>query len=399
MAGFRTLDQAENLKGKRALVRVDFNVPMEDGRITDDTRIRAALPTIHFLSLAGAKVVLLAHFDRPKGRRVESMSLLPVVEPLSDLIEQPVIFASDCVGPEAEKAVSSLEDGGVALLENLRFHAEEEENDPGFADQLARLGDIYVDDSFSTAHRAHASTEAVAHRLPSYAGLAMQAELEALDAALGNPQRPVIGIVGGSKVSTKLDLLRNLVTKLDKLAIGGGMANTFLYAQGHDVGASMCEKDLAETAREIIRLAGQSNCKLFLPLDIVVAEKLSPDVPARVRNLGSLDDEEKILDAGPETVARLKRAIENSATLIWNGPLGVFEIPPFDKGTVEAARHAAALCQAGKLVAVAGGGDTVAALNHAGVAGQFTYVSNAGGAFLEWMEGRKLPGVEALRGN
>jgi phosphoglycerate kinase len=398
MSEFRTLDQAKDLKGKRVLVRVDFNVPMDEGRITDDTRIRAALPTIHHLSLAGAKVVLLAHFDRPKGRRVESMSLEPVVEPLSDLLEQPVAWADDCVGPVAARVIDGLENGGVALLENLRYHAGEETNEATFADELAKLGDVYVDDSFSTAHRAHASTEGIAHRLPAYAGLAMQAELEALNSALGHPQRPVIGIVGGSKVSTKLDLLRNLVTKLDKLAIGGGMANTFLYAQGHDVGASMCEKDLAETAREIIRLAGQHNCKLFLPLDIVVAEKLSPDVPARVRNLGALDDEEKILDAGPETVARLKRAIENSRTLIWNGPLGVFEIPPFDKATVEAARYAASRVQEGELVAVAGGGDTVAALNHAGVAGQFSYVSNAGGAFLEWMEGRKLPGVEALRG-
>jgi phosphoglycerate kinase len=398
MGAFRTLEEADDLKGKRALVRVDFNVPMEDGRITDDSRIRAALPTIRHLSLAGAKVILLAHFDRPKGRRVDTMSLRPVVEPLSDLIEQPVAWADDCVGPKAREAIRSLEDGGVALLENLRFHEGEETNDPKFADELAALGDLYVDDSFSTAHRAHASTEAIAHRLPSFAGLAMQAELEALDSALGRPKRPVIGIVGGSKVSTKLDLLRNLVTKLDKLAIGGGMANTFLYAQGHDVGSSICEKDLAETAREIIRLAGQNNCKLFLPLDIVVAEKLAPDVPARVRSLGALDDDEKILDAGPETIARLKRAMENSATLIWNGPLGVFEIPPFDKATVEAARHAAALATEGKLVAVAGGGDTVAALNHAGVAGEFTYVSNAGGAFLEWMEGRKLPGVEALKG-
>ncbi len=398
MADFRTLEEAEGLKGKRVLVRVDFNVPMEDGRITDDSRIRAALPTIHYLSLAGAKVVLLAHFDRPRGRREETMSLRPVVEPLSNLLEQPVAFSTDCVGAVARKVVQGLEEGGVALLENLRFHAGEEANDPAFADKLASLGDVYVDDSFSTAHRAHASTEAIARRLPSFAGLAMQAELEALDSALGHPQRPVIGIVGGSKVSTKLDLLRNLVTKLDKLAIGGGMANTFLYAQGHDVGSSMCEKDLAETAREIIGLAGKNNCKLFLPLDIVVAERLAAGVPARVRGLGALDEDEKILDAGPETIARLKRAIDNSATLIWNGPLGVFEVPPFDKATVECARHAAKLAEAGKLVAIAGGGDTVAALHHAGVASEFTYVSNAGGAFLEWMEGRKLPGVEALRG-
>jgi phosphoglycerate kinase len=290
-----------------------------------------------------------------------------------------------------------LENGGVALLENLRYHAGEEANDGKFAEQLASMGDLYVDDAFSASHRAHASTEAIAHLLPAYPGLAMQLELEALDTALGNPQRPVLGIVGGSKVSSKLDLLMNLVTKLDKLAIGGGMANTFLYAQGHDVGASYCEKDLAETAREIIRTAGRNNCKLFLPLDIVVAEKMVPGAPARVRGLGEVDDDERILDAGPETVARLKRAMDNSHTLIWNGPLGVFEMPPFDKGTVEAARHAAERVMAGKLVAVAGGGDTVAALNAAGVTGEFTFVSTAGGAFLEWMEGKTLPGVKALQ--
>ena len=394
---FRTLDQAGDLAGKRALVRVDFNVPVDEhGKITDDTRLRSALPTIHYLSTHGAKVVLLAHFDRPKGRRVESMSLKPVTEPLSNLLEQPVFFAEDCIGETAAKVIDGLENGGVALLENLRFHAGEEANDPAFADQLAALGDLYIDDAFSAAHRAHASTEAIAHRLPAYAGLAMQRELEALEAALGKPVRPVLGIVGGSKVSTKLDLLKNLVTRLDKLAIGGGMANTFLYAQGHDVGASYCEKDLAETARDIIRLAGQNNCKLFLPLDIVVAEKMAPGAPARVRGLGEVDEDERILDAGPETVARLMRAMDNSKTLIWNGPLGVFEMPPFDKGTVDAARHAAALCKAGKIVAVAGGGDTVAALHHAGVAADFTFVSTAGGAFLEWMEGKPLPGVLAL---
>ena len=394
---FKTIDQAGDLTGKRALVRVDFNVPMADGKVTDDTRLRAALPTIRALSVKGAKVVLLAHFDRPKGKRVAEMSLKPVVQPLSDLLEQPVAFADDCVGPDAAKVVDGLENGGVALLENLRFHGGEERNDPAFADQLAQLGDLYVNDAFSAAHRAHASTEAIARRLPAYAGLAMERELDALEAALGNPKRPVLGIVGGSKVSTKLDLLKNLVTKLDKLAIGGGMANTFLYAQGHDVGRSYCEKDLAETAREIVRLAGQNNCKLFLPLDIVVAEKMQPGAAARVRGLGEVDEDERILDAGPETVARLKRAMENSRTLIWNGPLGVFEMPPFDAATVEAARHAAALAKAGALVAVAGGGDTVAALNHAGVAADFSFVSTAGGAFLEWMEGKPLPGVEALQ--
>jgi phosphoglycerate kinase len=393
--GFRKLEDAD-LQGKRALVRVDFNVPMEGGAISDDTRLRAALPTIHFLSMRGARVVLLAHFDRPKGKRVPEMSLKPIAEPLSALLEQPVAFAGDCIGPDAAAVVDGLEPGGVALLENLRYHAGEEANDPAFAAELAKLGDLYVDDAFSAAHRAHASTEGLARLLPAYPGLAMQRELEALDAALGNPKRPVLGIVGGSKVSTKLDLLKNLVTRLDKLAIGGGMANTFLYAQGHDVGASFCEKELAETAREIIRLAGQSNCKLFLPLDIVVAHRAAPGEAARVRGLGEIDDDERILDAGPETIERLQRAMANSATLIWNGPLGVFEIPPFDMATVAAARYAAQLAKAGKIIAVAGGGDTVAALNHAGVAADFTFVSTAGGAFLEWMEGKELPGVAAL---
>ncbi|ODT89136.1 phosphoglycerate kinase [Phenylobacterium sp. SCN 70-31] len=393
--GFRTLDQAD-LSGKRALVRVDFNVPMQDGAVSDDTRLRAALPTIEKLRKGGAKTILLAHFDRPKGKRVPEMSLKPVVEPLARVLGVPVAFAEDCIGPKAREAVNAMQPGDVLLLENVRFHAGEEANDRAFADALAANGDLYVNDAFSAAHRAHASTEALARRLQAYAGEQMRLELEALDSALGNPQRPVLGIVGGSKVSTKLDLLRNLVTKLDKLAIGGGMANTFLYAQGHDVGASYCEKDLADTARDIIRLAGQNNCKLFLPLDVVVAEKMAPGAPARVRDAGSIDDDERILDAGPETVERLCRAMSNSRTLIWNGPLGVFEMQPFDKGTVTAAKHAAELARSGKLVAVAGGGDTVAALNLAGVTGDFTFVSTAGGAFLEWMEGKELPGVAAL---
>jgi phosphoglycerate kinase len=398
---FRTLDEARDIRGKTALVRVDFNVPMAEGAegkrcVSDDTRLRSAMSTIAKLVAAGAKVVLLSHFDRPKGRRVVSMSLKPVVQPLADLLGRPVAFAEDCIGPKARAAIDALPDGGVLLLENLRYHAGEEKNDPDFAKALAALGDLYVDDAFSAAHRAHASTEGVARLLPAYAGEAMRRELDALDKALGHPERPVMAIVGGSKVSTKLELLRHLVTRLDKLAIGGGMANTFLYAQGHDVGASYCEKELAETAREIIRLAGRNNCKLFLPLDIVVAEKLAPGAAARVRGLGEVDEDERILDAGPETVERLCRAIANSKTLIWNGPLGVFEMPPFDKGTMEAARYAAALVRSGKLVAVAGGGDTVAALNAAGVTDDFTFVSTAGGAFLEWMEGKTLPGVAAL---
>ena len=392
---FRTLDDAD-LQGRRALVRVDLNVPMEDGQVSDDTRLRAAKPTVDKLRAGGAKVILLAHFDRPKGKVVPAMSLEPIVAPLGQVLGCPVAFAEDCIGSKAREAVAAMQPGDVLLLENVRFHAGEEANDAGFADAVAANGDLFVNDAFSAAHRAHATTVGLAHRLPAYAGEQMRLELDALDRALGHPERPVMGIVGGSKVSTKLDLLKHLVTKLDKLAIGGDMANTFLYAQGHDVGASYCEKELAETAREIIRLAGQNNCKLFLPLDIVVAEKLAPGAPARVRDVGSVDDDERILDAGPETVERLCRAMGNSKTLIWNGPLGVFEIPPFDKGTMEAARYAAELVKAGKLVAVAGGGDTVAALNAAGVADDFTFISTAGGAFLEWMEGKALPGVAAL---
>ena len=392
---FKTLDDAD-LSGKRALVRVDFNVPMHEGEVSDDTRLQAAVPTIQKLRQGGAKVVLLAHFDRPKGKVTPSMSLEPIVPALAKVLGVPVAFAADCVGEVAAAAVGALRPGDVLLLENVRFHAGEEANEPAFAKALAANGDLYVNDAFSAAHRAHASTEGLAHLLPAYAGEQMRLELSALEKALGKPERPVLGIVGGSKVSTKLDLLSHLVTKLDKLAIGGGMANTFLYAQGHDVGASYCEKDMAETARDIIRLAGQHNCKLFLPLDIVVAEKMAPGAPARVRTLGAVDEHERILDAGPETVERLCRAMDNSKTLIWNGPLGVFEMPPFDKGTVTAAKHAAELAKSGRLVAVAGGGDTVAALNAAGCADDFTFVSTAGGAFLEWMEGKTLPGVAAL---
>ncbi|WP_425994847.1 phosphoglycerate kinase [Caulobacter sp. DWR1-3-2b1] len=392
---FRTLDTAD-LAGKTALVRVDFNVPVEGGKITDDTRLRSALPTIRYLSTQGAKVVLLAHFDRPKGKVVPEMSLAFVAEPLGKLLEQEVAFASDCVGPEAAKVIAALEKGGVALLENVRFHVGEETNDPAFAAELAKLGDLYVNDAFSAAHRAHASTEALARALPSYPGLAMQRELEALDAALGNPQKPVIGIVGGSKVSTKLDLLNNLVAKLDRLAIGGGMANTFLHAQGHDVGGSLCEKDLADIAREIIEKAKAAGCELLLPVDVVVAKKVAPGVDAETRALGDVQPDDLILDAGPETTRRLLAAMDASKTLIWNGPLGVFEVPPFDEATVLAAKHAAQLAKSGKIVAVAGGGDTVSALNHAGVVGDMTFVSTAGGAFLEWMEGKDLPGVSAL---
>ncbi len=392
---FRSLDQAD-LSQKRALVRVDFNVPMHDGIVSDDTRLRAALPTIKKLRSGGAKIILLAHFDRPKGKRVASMSLAPIAGPLSALLGAPVAFGDDCIGQKAETAVAAMQAGDVLLLENLRYHGGEEANDPAFAKALARLGDLFVNDAFSAAHRAHASTEGLARLIPAYAGEAMRRELEALEKALDKPERPVLGIVGGSKVSTKLDLLKNLVTRLDHLAIGGGMANTFLYAQGWDVGASYCEKDLADTAREIMRLAAASGCELLLPIDIVVAKKMEPNAPARTRALGAVESDERILDAGPQSVARLIAAMGASKTLIWNGPLGVFEMPPFDRATVAAAKAAARLTQSGALVAVAGGGDTVSALNHAGVAADLTFVSTAGGAFLEWMEGKTLPGVAAL---
>jgi len=394
MSAFARLETAQ---GRVALVRVDFNVPMQDAKVSDDTRLKAALPTIQALRAKGVKVVLLAHFDRPKGKRVPSMSLAPVAAPLAELLGAPVAFAEDCIGAPAADAIAALPAGGVVLLENTRFHAGEEANDPTLAQAMANLGDFYVNDAFSAAHRAHASTEGIARLLPAFAGKSMEAELDALESALGNPRRPVLGIVGGSKVSSKIDLLKNLVTKLDKLAIGGGMANTFLFAQGWDVGASYCEKDLAETAREIQKLAGKHKCELLLPIDTIVAEKLDARAPAFVRGLGEVDDDERILDAGPETIARLTRAMDESNTLIWNGPLGVFETPPFDHGTVAAARHAAARAKNGRLIAVAGGGDTVAALNHAGVYDDFSFVSTAGGAFLEWMEGKPLPGVEALK--
>lgn len=395
---FRTLDDAKDLAGKTALVRVDFNVPMEGGKVTDDTRLRVALPTIQRLRDAGAKVALLAHFDRPKGQRVPSMSLKPVVQPLEALLGAPVRFADDCIGPDAVEAIRDLDAGGVVLLENVRFHAAEEANDPVFAQKLADLGDLYVNDAFSAAHRAHASTEGVAHHIPAYAGESMRRELDALDAALGNPQKPVVGIVGGSKVSTKLDLLKNLVGKLDTLAIGGGMANTFLYAQGIDIGGSLAEKDMADTAREILAEAEAKGCDILLPVDVVVAAEVKPGADARTVKTGeALSTDDKILDAGLDTVARLNAAIDASKTLIWNGPLGVFEVPPFDAATVAGAKHVAERTKAGALIAVAGGGDTVAAVGHAGVAADLTFVSTAGGAFLEWMEGKPLPGVEALR--
>ncbi|HRE43247.1 MAG TPA: phosphoglycerate kinase [Terricaulis sp.] len=390
---FRRIEDAPN--GQTALVRVDFNVPMADGKVSDDTRLRAALPTIKALQGKGCRVALLAHFDRPKGKRVPEMSLQPVAAALGQLLGADVVFADDCVGDAAKAAIAALPNGGVILLENTRFHAGEEKNDPELAKAIAALGDFYVNDAFSAAHRAHASTEGIAHVLPAYAGKQMERELDALEAALGKPKRPVLGIVGGAKVSTKLDLLHNLVAKLDRLAIGGGMANTFLYAQGIDIGGSLAEKDMADTARAIME-AAKGKCELLLPIDVVVAGEVKPGAASQIRPLGQINADEKILDAGPQTVQRLLAAMDVSATLIWNGPLGVFEVPPFDAATVAAAKHAASLAKQGKLIAVAGGGDTVAALNHAAVAQDMTFVSTAGGAFLEWMEGKALPGVEAL---
>lgn len=391
---FRRIEDAPS--NQTALVRVDFNVPMAGGQVTDDTRLRAALPTIQALTAKGCKVGLLAHFDRPKGKRVPEMSLKPIAPTLEKLLGAPVAFADDCVGDAAKAAIAALPAGGVILLENTRYHAGEEKNDPELAKEIATLGDFYVNDAFSAAHRAHASTEGVAHILPAYAGKQMERELDALDAALGNPKRPVLGIVGGAKVSTKLDLLQNLIAKLDKLAIGGGMANTFLFAQGVEIGGSLAERDMADAARDILA-AAKGKCEILLPLDVVVAKEVKPHAEARICALKAIEADDKILDVGEKTVKHLRDAMKHSHTLIWNGPLGLFEMPPFDQGTVLVAQAAAELAKSGKLTAVAGGGDTVAALNHAGVAGDFTFVSTAGGAFLEWMEGKALPGVEALK--
>ncbi|MCX5516367.1 phosphoglycerate kinase [Kaistia algarum] len=396
MTSFRTLDAAE-FKGKRVLVRVDLNVPTKDGKVTDDTRIRAVLPTIEEISKKGGKVILLAHFGRPKGERVKEMSLAPVAPVLERLLGRAVAFADDCIGNDAASAIARMSDGDVLLLENTRFHKGEEKNDPIFVSALAELGDLYVDDAFSASHRAHASTEGIAHILPAYAGRSMQAELEALEKALTAPKRPVIAIVGGAKVSSKIDLLENLVTKVDALVIGGGMANTFLNAEGYNVGASLCEKDLADTARRILIKAEEANCAIILPVDANVAYHFEANSPSQNYSVEAIPADGMILDVGPQSIERIKAAIDDAATVVWNGPLGAFELRPFDIGTNEAARHAAARTKAGHLLSVAGGGDTVAALNQAGVADDFSYVSTAGGAFLEWLEGKVLPGVEVLK--
>jgi len=393
---FKTIDDLKDANNLRTLVRVDINVPMDGDRVTDLTRIERIKPTVMELSRRGAKVILLAHFGRPKGQVVPGMSLKPVVPALSTVFQHPVAFAADCCGEIAINAIASMQCGDILLLENTRFHPCEEKNNPPFGKELAELGDVFVNDAFSAAHRAHASTVGIAQHLPSYAGRTMQAELEALQKGLGNPKHPVVAIVGGAKISTKLDLLGNLASRVDQLVIGGGMANTFLAAQGFAVGNSLCEHDLADTARAILAKAAQSDCAIVLPSDVVVAEDFTANSPHKTVPVEDVPAGMMILDAGAQTVATISDFITHARTLVWNGPLGAFEIEPFDRATVAAARVAAERTRSGELVSVAGGGDTVAALNHAGVADEFTYVSTAGGAFLEWMEGKALPGVTAL---
>ena len=395
MSAFRTLDQVE-VKGKRVLVRADLNVPVENGVVTDATRIDRLAPSITELADKLAKVILLSHFGRPKGRDAKN-SLKPVVAELAHVIKRPVKFADDCIGETAEQAVAELRPGNILCLENTRFYPGEENNDPEFAKALAKLGDIYVNDAFSVSHRAHASTEGLAHLLPAYAGRTLQTELDALVKALEHPDRPLTAIVGGAKVSTKLDLLGNLLRKIDVLIIGGAMANTFLLAQGKKVGKSLFEKDLVEIAKKILDEARANKRQIVLPVDAVVAEKYEAHAPSRVVDVDHVGDNDMILDIGPRSIEYAISELARSKTLVWNGPFGTFEIEPFDNGTDEVAEAAAELTQAGKLVSVAGGGDTVAALNAAGVAGRLTYVSTAGGAFLEWLEGKALPGVEILR--
>jgi phosphoglycerate kinase len=394
MPEFTTLDRIDP-RGKKVLVRVDLNVPMKDGRVTDRTRIDRAAATLRELAERGGRAIVLSHFGRPKGKD-PALSLQPLIQPLSEAIGRPVRFASDCIGPEAERVVAELKDGEVALLENLRFHAGEEKNDPGFVDALARLGDLYVNDAFSAAHRAHASTEGLAHRLPTAAGRLMEEEVEHLSRALDRPERPLVAIVGGAKVSTKIDLLTNLVAKVDALVIGGGMANTFLYARGFDIGDSLAERDLIQVAREVEARAAKSRCRILLPEDAVVAPELKAGVQTRTVPVAAIPRGEKILDIGPASIAAVKALLDEARSLVWNGPVGAFETPPFDAGTLAVARKAAELTAAGRLLSVAGGGDTVAALAAAGVEARFSYVSTAGGAFLEWLEGKTLPGVAAL---
>ncbi|HZQ14750.1 MAG TPA: phosphoglycerate kinase [Pseudolabrys sp.] len=395
MPQFRTLDTVD-VKGKRVLLRLDLNVPVENGLVTDATRIARAAPTVTELAGKGAKVILLSHFGRPKGRDPKA-SLKPVAAAVARVIKQPVTFADDCIGEAAERAVAAMKPGDILCLENTRFHAGEEKNDPAFVAALARLGDIWVNDAFSAAHRAHASTEGLGHVLPAYAGRAMQAELDALGRALEHPQRPVAAIVGGAKISTKLDLLGNLLNKVDALIIGGAMANTFLLALDKPVGKSLVERDLVDTAKKIMAEAKAAKREIVLPTDVVVAQKFEANAPSRVADVDKVGAQDMILDIGPRSIEYAVSVLARCKTLVWNGPFGAFEMEPFDTGTIEVAEAAAELTKAGKLVTVAGGGDTVAALNAAGVTNRLTYVSTAGGAFLEWLEGKALPGVEVLR--
>jgi len=397
MAGFKTLDDMGDITGKRVLVREDLNVPMADGKVSDDMRLRSAAPTLLELADRGAKVLVLAHFGRPKGKVDAAFSLKPVVPALAQVLGRDVGLIAECQGTDAEALVATLANGSITVLENTRFHLGEESNDPALVAAIAKLGDRYVNDAFSAAHRAHASTEGLAHALPAFAGRAMEAELKALERALGNPEKPVAAVVGGAKVSSKLDVLTHLVTRVDHLIIGGGMANTFLAARGVDVGKSLCEHDLADTANKILDAADAVGCTVHLPYDVVVAKEFKANPPTRTVNVHEVAGDEMILDIGPAAVEALSDVLKNCRTLVWNGPMGAFEIPPFDAATVALAKMAAALTQGRTLISVAGGGDTVAALNHAGVAGDFTFVSTAGGAFLEWMEGRELPGVTALQ--
>ena len=394
---YKTLDDID-LAGKRTLIRVDLNVPAEDGRITDDTRIRRILPTIEAVIEKGGPPILLSHFGRPKGQRVADMSLCIVTDALAELSGRKVHFAKDCTGDAAGAVIDAQEAGEIVLLENTRFHAGEEKNDGDFAQALAALGDVYVNDAFSAAHRAHASTEGIAQLMPSVAGRNMQTELDALEKALSAPERPVVAVVGGAKVSTKLDLIGNMLAKVDAVVIGGGMANTFLAAEGKPVGKSLCEHDMLDTAREIATRAKAQGCDLILPVDVVVAEAFAANAPHRTVAADACPDDMMILDAGAQTVALIEARFEGAKTIVWNGPLGAFEIEPFDRATDAAALKAAALTEAGAVLSVAGGGDTVAALNASGAGARFSYVSTAGGAFLEWLEGKTLPGVAALGG-
>jgi phosphoglycerate kinase len=396
MARFRTLNDID-VRSKRVLLRADLNVPVKDGVVSDATRIERLAPTIETLVEKGAKVIVMSHFGRPKGGPDPAFSLRPLIAPLEKALGgRKIAFAADCIGEEAKRVVASLRPGEIALLENLRFHKGEEENSAEFAAALAELGDVYVDDAFSAAHRAHASIAALAHLLPSVAGKLMEAELGALTSALETPSRPVLAIVGGAKVSTKLDLLRFIVAKVEVLAIGGAMANTLLFAEGLTVGRSLCERDMVDEARQLVDFARERNCRVILPEDAVVAPELASGVLSRTVPIGAVPDEMMILDIGPKTVARICAALDAARTLVWNGPLGAFETPPFDQATVAVAQKAAELTRAGNLLSVAGGGDTVAALAAAGLTEQLSYVSTAGGAFLEWLEGRELPGVAAL---